>query len=104
MVHGTAIERQVTAHVIPQFELLGAASRTSFEDDSVAFFAGKGHAQFEQLDDNFLELVEECLVVLSIALSMLFEFLIFDKNHIGGKHHKGFGFNILVLFGTIPLY
>lgn len=80
-----------------------SALRASLKYDTITLFAGKWHAQLEEFDNDFSELVEKDLVIFGVAFDVLFEFAVFEKGHVCRKHHQGFCFYVLVLFGTIPL-
>lgn len=78
--------------------------RTPFQLNPLTFLALKWHTQLEQLDDDITELVEKYLIIFGVALNMLFEFFVFDQRHVGGQHHQGAAFAVLVLLGAVPLY
>jgi len=61
------------------------------------------YTELEKLDQYVGKLLEEDLIIGSIALDVRAEALVLDERHVGGQHHEALGLNILVLFRAVPL-
>lgn len=62
------------------------------------------YTQFEELDKDVSELVEEDLIVLGVAFDVFLKLFVLDQGHVRRQHHEGFGGDILVLLRAVPLY
>lgn len=61
------------------------------------------NAELEQFSKDVRKVLEEEVIILRVPLNVLPKLLVFDECHVGWKHHKRFGRDVLELLWSIPL-